>query len=115
MNHSHLCSRRHFLHANSFGIGSLALAMPTPPPGRYEVVGEVRGKTRDGVLPRVRLATPEEIDEIDLGTDWRRLDREFAVTTNTDLRAVTIEFLNDGTTPDTDRDVELRRVWLRRI
>ena len=26
MNHSHLCSRRHFLHANGFGLGSLALA-----------------------------------------------------------------------------------------
>ncbi len=26
MNRSHLCSRRHFLHANGFGLGSLALA-----------------------------------------------------------------------------------------
>jgi hypothetical protein len=26
MNHSHLCSRRHFIQANSFGLGSLALA-----------------------------------------------------------------------------------------
>src|ERR1700748_385437 len=26
MNYSQLCSRRHFLHANAFGIGSLALA-----------------------------------------------------------------------------------------
>ena len=26
MKHAHLCSRRHFLHANSFGLGTIALA-----------------------------------------------------------------------------------------
>ena len=26
MTRSHLCSRRHFLHANAFGLGTLALA-----------------------------------------------------------------------------------------
>jgi hypothetical protein len=31
------------------------------------------------------------------------------------MHAVRLEFINDGPTPDTDRDIELRRVWLRRI
>jgi hypothetical protein len=31
------------------------------------------------------------------------------------MRAVRLEFVNDGATPETDRDVDLRRVWLRPI
>jgi hypothetical protein len=95
--------------------GPLALAMPTPPPGRYEVVWEVRGRTRDDENPRVRLGTPEGIDEVSLVSEWQLLEREFAVTDQTNMRSVTLEFVNDGSSPDTDRDVDLRRVWLRRI
>jgi hypothetical protein len=95
--------------------GPLALTVPTPPPGQYEIVWEVRGKTKDSELPRVRLSTPEGTDEVAVAADWQRIEREFAVTAQTNMRAVRLEFVNDGATPETDRDVELRRVWLRRI
>jgi hypothetical protein len=95
--------------------GPLALTMPAPPPGWYEIIWEVRGRTKDGEPPRVRLATPDGTDEVTLTPDWQLLEREFAVTADTNMRAVRLEFVNDGATPETDRDVDLRRVWLRPI
>ena len=95
--------------------GPLALTMPTPPPGQYEIIWEVRGITKDAEAPRVRLTTPAGADEVDVAKDWQLLEREFAVTADTNMRAVRFDFINDGPTPDTDRDVEIRRVWLRRI
>jgi hypothetical protein len=96
--------------------GPLALAVPTPPPGEYKVIWEVRGLTKDTVAPRVRLTTPAGTDEVDVAVgEWQLLEREFAVTESTNMHAVRFDFINDGPTPDTDRDVELRRVWLRRI
>jgi hypothetical protein len=95
--------------------GPLALTVPTPPPGHYEIIWEVRGRTKDDQLPRVRLTTPDGTDEVDVRENWQLLEREFAVTEDTNMRAVRFDFINDGPTPDTDRDVEIRRVWLRRI
>jgi hypothetical protein len=95
--------------------GPLALRVPTPPPGHYEIVWELRGKTKDGKPPRVRLGTPDGAEEVDVAPEWQLLEREFAVTEETNMRTVRLEFVNDGPTPDTDRDIELRRVWLRRI
>ncbi len=94
--------------------GPVALALPTPAPGRYEVVWEVRGTTHDEEPPRVRLSTPPSgATEASLGSDWQLLRRSFDVGAETDLSGVRLEFVNDGATPDTDRDVALGRVWLR--
>ncbi len=95
--------------------GPVALAVPTPPPGRYAVIWEVRGRTQDGEPARVRLGTPEGTDEVAVGGAWELLTREFAVTDHTSMGLVRLEFINDGATPETDRDIELSRVWLRRI
>jgi hypothetical protein len=96
--------------------GPVALALPTPPPGRYEIVWELRGTTRDREPARVRLSTPPSgATEASLASDWQLLRRSFDVDATTNLAAVRLEFLNDGTTPETDRDVQIGRVWLRRV
>jgi hypothetical protein len=95
--------------------GPIALAIPTPAPGHYEVTWELRGRTFDGEPPRVRLGTPEDSVEVPLADEWQLVTREFAITEQTSMRAVRLEFINDGSTPETDRNVELNRVWVRRI
>ena len=92
--------------------GSVALALPTPAPGRYEIVWELRGTTRDAEPARVRLSTPGGTTEASLASDWQLLRRAFDVDATTDLARVRLEFLNDGATPESDRDVALGRVWL---
>jgi hypothetical protein len=54
MNRSHLCSRRHFLHANSVGIGSLALAWLLREEGLLAgpVKPHVEGPPRFDLLPK---------------------------------------------------------------
>ena len=94
--------------------GGVALTGPPPPPGQYEIIWEVRGKTKDAERPRVRLGTPAGTDEVSIIPEWQVLEREFEVTADTHMHTVRLEFVNDGPTPETDRDVELRRVWLRR-
>jgi hypothetical protein len=96
--------------------GRVALALPTPPPGRYEIVWELLGITHDGEPARVRLSTPREgSTEASLASDWQLLRRTFDVDASTDLTAVQLEFLNDGATPEIDRDVAVGRVWLRPV
>jgi hypothetical protein len=96
--------------------GAVSLALPAPAPGRYEIVWELRGTTRDDEPARVRLSTPPAgSSEASLASDWQLLRRAFDVDATTDLTAVRLEFLNDGATPDTDRDVAIGRVWLRPV
>jgi hypothetical protein len=54
MNHSHLCSRRHFIQANSFGLGSLALAWLLREDGLLgaPVKPHVDGPPRYDLLPK---------------------------------------------------------------
>ena len=54
MNHSHLCSRRHFIQANSFGLGSLALAWLLREDGLLAgpVKPHVDGPPRYDLLPK---------------------------------------------------------------
>src|SRR5205814_1598720 len=96
--------------------GPIALALPTPAPGRYEVVWEVRGTAHDDEPARVILRTPPiGTTEAALGSDWQMLRRSFDVDAATDLRSVRLEFVNDGSSPETDRDVSIARVWLHRL
>jgi hypothetical protein len=96
--------------------GAVSLALPTPAAGRYEIVWELLGRTRDDEPARVRLSTPPAgTSEASLGADWQLLRRTFDVDAGTDLGEVRLEFLNDGATPETDRDVDVGRVWLRPV
>jgi hypothetical protein len=96
--------------------GAVSLALPAPAPGRYEIVWELWGTTRDDEPARVRLSTPPAgSSEASLASDWQLLRRTFDVDASTSLTEVRLEFLNDGATPETDRDVAIGRVWLRPV
>jgi hypothetical protein len=96
--------------------GAVSLAPPAPAPGRYEIVWELVGRTHDDEPARVRLSTPSSgTSEASLASEWQLLRRAVDVDASTDLGAVRLEFLNDGATPETDRDVDVGRVWLRPV
>ena len=61
MNSSHLCSRRHFLHANGFGLGSLALAWLLRQDGLLAgpVKPHVDGPPRYDLLPKAPHFEPK--------------------------------------------------------
>ncbi len=60
MNHSHLCSRRHFLEANAFGLGSLALAWLLRSEGALAgpVKPHIDGPPRYDLLPKAPHFAP---------------------------------------------------------
>ena len=96
--------------------GRVSLALPTPAPGRYEIVWELWGVTHDDEPARVRVSTPRAgSTEAMLASTWQLVRRTFEVDASTSLSEARVEFMNDGATPETDRDVMIGRVWLRPV
>jgi hypothetical protein len=81
------------------------------PAGWYEVVWEVRGRTRGGLAPQVSLDAPGREELRGLSGSWQDLRLQFELSDTTDLGSVRLRFVNDGA-EGFDRDVELRGVWL---